>query len=110
MFSQTCQIPDFETYLKDLDLKNYSAIFKSYGICTISDISYLTPDDWQQLKVLPFHRNKLIQRAAFMKEMEITEVKKIKIGESISEILSNYQFQSSGPYNADSLPENLKNF
>jgi hypothetical protein len=50
----------------------------------------LTPDDWQQLKVLPFHRNKLIQRAAFMKEMEITEVKKIKIGESISEILSNY--------------------
>lgn len=70
----------------------------------------MTPDDWQQLKVLPFHRTKLIQRAAFLKGMELTNFKEMKMGESISEILCNYKFSSSGPYDANSLPESLKNF
>jgi hypothetical protein len=62
------------------------------------------------LKVLPFHRAKLIQKAAFLNEMEIANLKELKIGEGVADILCNYKFSSNGPYSGDHSSESLKNF
>jgi hypothetical protein len=76
-------ISNLDSFLKDLHLEKYSAVLKNYGIDNFEDISRLTPEDWQNLKVLPFHRTKLIQKAAVLNEMELTNLKEAKKGESI---------------------------
>jgi hypothetical protein len=63
----------------------------------------LTPEDWERLKILPFHRTKLIQRAGLLREMEFNKFKE-------AGIMCNYKFSSSGPYAGDHSPESIKNF
>lgn len=56
-----------EEFLTTIHLERYIQALKNYGIEAMEDLLILTPPDWEALKVMPFHRNKMIHSAASMR-------------------------------------------
>ena len=70
-------------------MEKYTKNFTDYGVDSLEDVFRLTPDDWEKIKILPFHRNKIIHGAASLKEASIKNYKQSLLS-SNAELLHNF--------------------
>lgn len=63
----------------------------------MEDLFLITPEEWTILKVLPFHRNKIIHAAANTKQQKVEVMQKNFFSQNQ---LNRYKFESTGLYNA----------
>ena len=105
--SKLVSIGDF---LNMMGLGQYTQKFTDFGIATVQDITFLTPEDWQSLSILPFHRTKIIHGAATISLDKSGTMFYPFASTCNNNELHNWEFQSNGPYNGSHKPENLKNF
>ena len=64
-----------EEFLATVKMERYFQVLKDYGVETIEHLLRFTPRDWEEVKLLPFHRDIIIHGTAQQKELNIIKMK-----------------------------------